>query len=342
MKSPSTSYRAGRRNDGPYAYIVREICASKASEPMNHTEYYLSNPPCLSMPVSDADKLLGCGNLHCMQLYIYLLRMGKSVPAERIAQDLNLAPADLKKAAKELKAMGLMSSSGKGKVPPEQAIPEYGKQYIAKRCTEDTNFEAMQAEAAQIVGHSLSAQELNTLFGIYDHLGLPAEVIYVLLHHCKGEIQEKYGPGRLPTMRQIEQTAYIWAKEEIMTLEMADEYVQKKKARKDDHGEIKRLLGIYDRALTKSEVDAINDWLDKGFGMDAIAMAFDRTVAGTGSFKLAYMNKIIQNWHQKGLHTPAEIEVGDVLPGRKQPQPAAKPAGGNEMHIAKGILDLVK
>ncbi len=309
---------------------------------MEHTEFYLSNPPCLSMPVSDADKLLGCDNLHCMQLYLYLLRMGKSVTAERAAQDLRMTSADLKKAARELKAMGLMNSSGRGTPPPEQAIPEYGKQYIAHRSMEDPNFEAMQEEAAQIVGHSLSGQELNTLFGIYDHLGLPAEVIYVLLHHCKSEIQEKYGPGRLPTMRQIEQTAYIWAKEEIMTLEMADEYVQRKDERKDVHGEIKRLLGIYDRALTKSETDAINDWLDKGFGPDAIALAFDRTVAGTGGFKLAYMNKIIQNWHSKGLHTPAEIEVGDVLPGRKTANKPAAPAAGNEKQRAEDILKLLK
>ena len=33
---------------------------------MNKTEYFLSNPPCLSVPVSDADKLLGCGNLLCI------------------------------------------------------------------------------------------------------------------------------------------------------------------------------------------------------------------------------------------------------------------------------------
>ena len=295
---------------------------------MDQTEYFLSNPPCLSIPVSDADKLLGCSDLLCLKLYLYLLRAGKSVTPERASEDLSVPVADLKKAAKQLKTLGLMGTAGKGKVPPEQAIPEYGKSYIAKRSMEDPLFESMQEEAAQCVGHSLSAQELNTLFGIYDHLGLPAEVIYVLLTFCKAEIQEKYGPGRLPTMRQIEKQAFIWANEEIMTWEMADEYIRRRNRRKDAHGEIKRLLGIWDRALTKSEVDTFNDWLDKGFGMDAIAMAFDRTIAGAGSFKLAYMNKIMQNWHSKNLHTPAEIEAGDKPLGRAQQQnrPAQAPA----------------
>lgn len=293
---------------------------------MDQTEYFLSNPPCLSVPVSDADKLLGCSDLLCLKLYLYLLRAGKSVTAERASEDLGIPLAELKKTAKALKSMGLMGTAGKGRVPPEQAIPEYGKSYIAKRSMEDPLFESMQEEAARCVGHSLSGPELNTLFGIYDHLGLPPEVIYVLLTFCKEEIQEKYGPGRLPTMRQIEKQAFIWANDEIMTWEMADEYIQRRKQRKDTHSEIKRLLGIWDRALTKTETDTFNDWLDKGFGLDAIAMAFDRTIAGTGNYKLPYMNKIMQNWHNKNLHTPAEIEAGDKPMGKKQAHSPARPA----------------
>ena len=291
---------------------------------MDHTEYFLSNPPCLSVPVSDADKLLGCSDLLCLKLYLYLLRAGKSVTLERASEDLGIAPADLKKAAKELKTMGLMGTAGKGKVPPEQAIPEYGKSYIAKRTMEDPIFETLQQEAAQTVGHSLSGPELNTLFGIYDHLGLSPEVICVLLTYCKEEIQEKFGPGRLPTMRQIEKTAFIWANEEIMTWEMADAYIARRKERKDVLGEIKRMLGIWDRALTKTETDTFTDWLEKGFGLEAINIAYDRTVAGTGDYRLPYMNKIMQSWHSKGLHTPAEIETEDKPMGKKQNQPAPR------------------
>ena len=312
---------------------------------MDHTEYFLSNPPCLSVPVSDADKLLGCGNLLCLKLYLYLLRAGKSVTLERASEDLGIAPQDLKKAAKELKVMGLMGTAGKGTVPPEQAIPEYGKSYIAKRTMEDPIFEAMQQEAAQTVGHSLSGPELNTLFGIYDHLGLPPEVIYVLLTFCKEEIQDKFGPGRLPTMRQIEKTAFIWANEEIMTWEMADAYIARRKERKDTLGEIKRMFGIWDRALTKTETDYINDWLDKGFGLDALNIAYDRTIAGTGAFKPAYMNKIIQSWHSKNLHTPAEIQEGDKPVGKAQNRPApriqAAPASSTPVGEKERLLRLL-
>ena len=307
-------------------------------------EYYLSNPPCLSIPVSDADKLLGCSNLLCMKLYLYLLRAGKSVTQERAAQDLEVAPIELKKAAKELKSMGLMSTAGKGKLPPEQKIPEYEKAYIVKRSMEDASFEALQLETANVLGHTLSAQELNTLFGIYDHLGLPPEVICILLNACKEEVQEKYGPGRLPTMRQIEQQAYIWAREEIMTLDLADAYLNRRRERKDVLVQLKRMMGIWDRALTRSEVNYLNAWLDKGFGMDAIAIAFDRTVTQTNGLKWPYMNRIVQNWHEKGLHTPEEIELGDKPLSKPNPKPTktsiAPPSGGEKERLMKLLEDI--
>ena len=307
-------------------------------------EYYLSNPPCLSMPVSDADKLLGCENLLCMKLYLYLLRTGKSVTAERAAEDLGIAPTELKKAARELKAMGLMSTAGKGTVPPEEKIPEYEKTYIVKRSMEDANFVGLQTEAANIVGHTLSAQELNTLFGIYDHLGLPAEVIFMLMHACKESVQEAYGPGRLPTMRKIEQQAYIWAREEIMTLDLAEAYLNRRRERKDLYNQIKRILNIWDRNLVKSELNYINDWLDKGFGVDALAIAYDRTVTQTTGMNWAYMNRIIQNWHEKDLHTPEEIEAGDKPLGKPKQTPAAATfstaQGGEKERLMKLLEDI--
>lgn len=308
-------------------------------------EYYLSNPPCLSVPVSDADKLLGCSNLLCMKLYLYLLRAGKSVTPERAAEDLNIPAADLKKAAKELKAMGLMSTAGKGKLPPEQKIPEYEKTYIVKRSMEDANFEGLQIEAANVVGHTLSAQELNTLFGIYDHLGLPAEVICMLMTSCLEDAQEKYGPGRLPTMRQIEQQAYIWAREEVMTLDLADAYLNRRRERKDTLSQLKRILGVWDRPFTKTEVNYLSDWLDKGFGIDAISMAFDRTVTQTGGLKWAYMNRIMLNWHEKGLHTPEEIESGDIPPSKPAQKKTATrvappPQGGEKERLMKLLEDI--
>lgn len=55
-----------------------------------------------------------------------------------------------------------------------------------------------------------------------------------------------------------------------------------------------------------------------GFGCDAIAEAYDRTVVATGARKWAYLNRILMSWHEKGLHTPEEIETGDPRAANKR------------------------
>ena len=48
-----------------------------------------------------------------------------------------------------------------------------------------------------------------------------------------------------------------------------------------------------------------------GFADDAITMAYERTCLNTGGLSWAYMNKILQRWHEAGFHTAADIRAGD-------------------------------
>ena len=126
-----------------------------------------------------------------------------------------------------------------------------------------------------------------------------------------------------------------------VTLELADAYLGRRKERKDTLNQLKRIMGIWDRAFTRTELGYLNDWLDKGFGMDAIAIAFDRTVTQTNGLKWPYMNRIVQNWHDKGLHTPEEIEAGDKPLGKPVQKQAARPAStaqGDELKRLKEIF----
>ena len=52
----------------------------------------------------------------------------------------------------------------------------------------------------------------------------------------------------------------------------------------------------------------INIW----FPPEAVKLAYDRTIERIEEMNFRYMDKIIINWHEKGLHTPEEIEEGDT------------------------------
>jgi DnaD/phage-associated family protein len=84
----------------------------------------------------------------------------------------------------------------------------------------------------------------------------------------------------------------------------------------------------------------ITSWLDMGFGCDAIAEAYDRTVVATGARKWAYLNRILMSWHEKGLHTPEEIETGDPRAAgkRRAANPAAPAAERDDLDRVEQLL----
>jgi hypothetical protein len=46
-------------------------------------------------------------------------------------------------------------------------------------------------------------------------------------------------------------------------------------------------------------------------GALSVSNAYDRTVTNTGRLKWAYMDTILRSWHEKKLHTPAEIDAAE-------------------------------
>lgn len=304
---------------------------------------YNLNTALCSLTAGDADKLLSEADGNCALLYLYLLRNGVGVTRRDAARTLRLSEVEVEKAAAKLRALGLLSLNNGSLPPPPNEMPEYMAEDIVRRADEDGSFRDMLSETERVLGHSLSGADMKTLFGIYDHLGLPPEVTLELLYHCVEEYQAKYGTGRVPTMRYIEKEAYYWANREIVTLDAAEEHLRNRRMQREASVTVKQFLGIRDRDLTATERKYIEEWLEMGFLPESIEMAFDRTVTNTGQLKWNYMNKIILSWDGKGLHTPEEIEAGDrpAKASRGAPvQPAVRKEG--ELERMKKIYDRVR
>ena len=304
-----------------------------------------------------ADRLIAAHDGDVALLYIYLSRHGGE-DLEQAAHDLCRTMGEIRAAWEKLSRMGLcpvcptgaaaptgpvapigptaekrasvlppVPEASRGTRPPvpaqepEPQIPEYRAEDIVRRSREDGTFAVILEEAARIIGHALSSSDMRLLFGIYDYLALPPEVILELLNYCAEDFDQRYGSGRRPSARSIEKEAYVWANREILTLEQAEEYILAQRERRSDMGKFKAAIGIQGRELTATEAKYIASWLDMGFREEAAAIAYDRTVTNTGSLKWGYMNKIMLSWHEKDLHTAGEIEAGDSR--RSKAAPAA-------------------
>ena len=275
------------------------------------------------------DRLLAAHDGDVALLWLWLSRHAQP-DLESAARDLCRTRAEMEAAWEKLRRMELAQSAAAPAVPPavspapiepSRQAPADPPEYTARDIVErgDPAFTALVAEAQRVLGHGLSTPDLKKLFGIYDYLALPAEVVMQLLHYCAASSR-----GRLPSMRYIEQEAYLWADREILTLEQAEAFIAEQARRREESAAVAELLGIRGRELTGTESKYIQSWLEDGTPRELISLAYDRTVTNTGTLKWGYMNKILLNWKEKGIRSAAEVKEKD-LPPRRGAAPAAKP-----------------
>lgn len=300
-----------------------------------------------SISSSIADKLISAHDGDVALLYIYMVRRGGH-DLDAAARDLCRTMSEISAAAEKLQRMGLMpdgaapakAAAKEEKLPPPDEIPQYRSEDIVRRCKENGEFAVVVAEAQTALTHTLSSVEMKTLFGIYDYLALPPEVIMMLINYCVARCREQSTPDhpRRPSMRNIEKEAYNWVHQEILTLDQAEEYIRRQRERRDALGRAKAAVGIHGRELTPTETKYLSAWLDMGFDEDALAIGYDRTITNTGALKWSYMNKIMQSWHEKGLHSAEEIESGDP---RHRPQQSAAQGKAIDMDELQSVLEKI-
>ena len=265
---------------------------------MAETNYYLPGADALSVPSADADALISLRDGECALLYLYILRSRGALDEKRAAEDLGLAEDAVRAAAERLGKAGLLRRGGARPLPPAEELPEYSVRDILQRSESDRSFRALVTEAQRVLGHALSGADLKTLFGIYDRL---------------------------------EKEAFRWANREIFTAERAESFMAEQDRLEQEEERLRRVLQISDRNPTSGERKYMESWLSMGFGSEALALAYDRTVMSTGRLTWAYMDKIVRSWYEKGLFTPEDIEKGDRRPSRRQSGERREPSrtGGN-------------
>lgn len=273
------------------------------------------------IPVSAAEKLIRSHDADCALFYLWQCLRGSS-DRELAAGELCMTRAQIDDAAEKLSRMGFGAEAeiaGKESISPTanrapapaDDPPDYSAEEIVHTLDGDKAFRVLRDRLQEITGKTLSRSELSSLLGIYRHLGLPAEVVYVLFQYCSDISHSMYGNSRTPTVRYIEKTAYSWANAGIASAEEAEAYAEKHKALITEMGKIKQVLEIYDRKLTTNEQGFITSWIEMGYHEEAIRMAYERTIDNIGKLSMPYMNKIILRWNEDGLSTPEQIEKKD-------------------------------
>lgn len=203
---------------------------------------------------------------------------------------------------------------------PAEERPVYQRADVAERLEHSKAFQALTRQVEVKLGKKLTTPDVGILLGLTDYLGLPADVIYLLVGHCMERIARKYGEGRRPTLRQIEKEGYAWARMGVDTQKAAVEYLKKYTERQGAIPQYMRALGLGDRLPVASEEKYLNAWQEMGFPPETVALACDKTVLKCHELKWPYCNGILKRWHESGLHTPEEVQRADKPPAKQPPQ----------------------
>lgn len=263
-----------------------------------------------------------------LQIYIYILscykKDGSILSTDDIAKRLHISRDDAAAALDFWITSEVLEEDGDKYAFPEdggtkgskgaksvktsrfRTRPSYDSAEIDAAASVNKNIDYMFKQAEKILGKLLSPSDYELLYAFVDWLGLPVEVVIMLLNFAAGQ-------GKT-TKRYLETVAIDWADKGINTYESAEEYIKEIEMKMSNEGKIRSILGIYDRALTQTEKKYIKIWTyEKDIPLPLITEAYDRTVAATGKLSWAYMNKILMSWCDEEIKTLDDIKTHETL-----------------------------
>lgn len=278
-----------------------------------------------AVPKKVSDKLK-LASAYQLKVILYILSHGgENLSDEIIGKQLNMHPSDVKDSIMYWVENGVISVSENEITPaqhsesdisdntnilpvkqPQQDIPQR-KQftvtrterpdnfYVAKILSENNEVKYLMDEVQSVLGKTLSSGDTAKIVMLYDTVGLPADVIMMLIHYCVS-----IGKGNMLT---IEKMGIKWANEGINTLAFAEEKIKSLTDSNTAWDKVCRIFGI--KAIgspTQKQLEFANMWVNVWrFSDDMIREAYERCVDAKGEYKLAYINAILKKWQQCGV-----------------------------------------
>lgn len=238
-------------------------------------------------------------------------------------------PSNLEEDVKDLETAATQMDPIKADTPPvmkpsatsEHKVPAYSADQI-KQFQQKEEIQQILFVTEAYLGKTLSVTEINTLLFFYDELHFSLDLIEYLIEYCvsKGSKSINY----------IKKTAFAWADEEITTVNQA-------KASTNLYSKncytIFNAFGIKGRKPVEFEVNYINKWTNEyAFTLDIIHNACTRTLKQTHQPSFEYADKILTEWHKKGVKHMDDITH---LDHEHKKMKAASPDKSREVPAAK-------
>lgn len=191
----------------------------------------------------------------------------------------------------------------------QQTRPHYSADELSLYCMEHKSIANLFTICEKYLGRLLSATDQQVLYGLYDWLNLPLDLIEYLVEYCTSNNHTH--------IRYIEKVALGWVDQGITTVESA----KAQSAITKQYRTILKGLGMTGETITKHQRELLDKWLnDYAFDLSVILEACNRTVTYSSSPSLNYLGSILDKWYEKGIKTVDDIKVLDQNHSKEKEQ----------------------
>ncbi len=263
------------------------------------------------VPRDFIEHIMPTANASYVMVYMYMMLLAttnKNMSTADIAKKLGLIESDVINAIQYWNKNGIMSGTGDNiiikKAVDEEISTDNDKKSIEEISTAISENEALSdlcVIAQEILGKTLGNKDVETIYWFYDRLGFSPEVIAMLLEYCIS-IDKR-------NMRYIEKVAITWHENNVTTIDEAQTYITRAAKRDDFTLTLKKLFGITDRNLSKTESLYFESWRDElKMSEDMVGLAYEYCIMATNKLSFPYINAILKRWAEKGITTIPEAE----------------------------------
>ena len=212
-----------------------------------------------------------------------------------------------------------VSAAADRPVRRSDTLPDYSAAEAAA-IVEKEDLSSFLTECQSVFGKEFSPRDTGVVLGLCKELSLPTDYILLLIAYCQG--LDEGGRAAKP-MRYVEKVAFSLFDRGIRTTEALTAYIDERTRFRAEERELRRLLGLGERALTAKEETFFTRWFaEYGFSMAVIKRAYDLCADRTGKYSAPYMEKILSDWNKAGCKTVADVDRQIASEHEKKPAPA--------------------
>lgn len=298
-----------------------------------------------SVPAVIVDRYLSLSSPEQMQTLLWVLRHASEQPDEAaICEALRFTPENVREYLLYWQNEGILQLDGvcakptASKPKAEQTPSPIQKKelpdlpdvkptqaQILTRTQEMPELDYLFDQAQKKFGRTIGYDGQCALLMMHDQYGLPVEVILMIIEYC-AEV-------RKTSNAYITAMGKSWAQEEIDTIEKAEEKISILHRCGSIWKELASMAGISAPNPTTVQSEYLRTWIyELGYNIDMIFLAYEEMANRCAKLSFAYMNKVLRNWHGKGLRTPQDVAEDNRKFKEKKQQADGQPPASYDIN----------